>query len=431
MQGRTSVDPRWRAIHPDGSDFPGETHPAIRALRTGEAVHNVVMGVFNPREERYTWINITAIPQFNPGESRPYQVYTTFDDITEQVLAEKALQEAEEKSRNIIESIPMGMHMYQLEPDGRLVFDGANPAADAILGIENAQFVGKTIEEAFPLLTETEVLERYRAAAASGQSWQADQVDYEEGQIKGAFEVHAFQTSPGRMAAAFLEITERKRAEQALRESEERYRQLFEAESDAIFLIENQSGRILEANSAASALYGYSREQLLTMKNTDLSAEPHESRRVTRETPADQDRVVTIPRRLHRKKDGTVFPVEITGRFFSWRERPVHIAAIRDITRRVQAQEERERLLAQIQEQAQRVQLILDTAPEGVLLLDADQKIVLVNPVAEKDLAILAGAGAGDRLTHLGDRPVSELLAAPPTGSSPGRSKRAPQLAGG
>ncbi len=52
MQGRTSVDPRWRAIHEDGSDFPGETHPAIVALRTGREVRDVVMGSSIPPKKR-------------------------------------------------------------------------------------------------------------------------------------------------------------------------------------------------------------------------------------------------------------------------------------------------------------------------------------------------------------------------------------------
>ncbi len=53
MQGRTSADPRWKAIHEDGSDFPGETHPAMLALETGQPVYNVVMGVFNPPLNAY------------------------------------------------------------------------------------------------------------------------------------------------------------------------------------------------------------------------------------------------------------------------------------------------------------------------------------------------------------------------------------------
>lgn len=107
----------------------------------------------------------------------------------------------------------MGMHMYHLEPDGRLVFVGANPAADTILGVSHTQFIGKTIEEAFPPLKETEVPERYRLAAAKGELWQTEQIDYEDDQIKGAFEVQAFQAAPNKMIALFLDITRRKQAE--------------------------------------------------------------------------------------------------------------------------------------------------------------------------------------------------------------------------
>ena len=82
MQGRTSVDPRWRSLREDGSDFPGEMHPAMVALRTGQPVRDVVMGVYHPLEDAYRWININAVPQFRSGETQPYQVYATFEDIT-------------------------------------------------------------------------------------------------------------------------------------------------------------------------------------------------------------------------------------------------------------------------------------------------------------------------------------------------------------
>ncbi|MFX0185768.1 MAG: PAS domain S-box protein, partial [Candidatus Hodarchaeota archaeon] len=77
-------------------------------------------------------------------------------DITESKRAEEALQLSEEKLRNIIDSLPLGMHMYELKDDGKLVFSDANRAADEILGVDNNQFVGKPIEEAFPYSIETE-----------------------------------------------------------------------------------------------------------------------------------------------------------------------------------------------------------------------------------------------------------------------------------
>ena len=57
MAGRTSLDPRWYAIHEDGSPFPGETHPAMASLRTGETFHNVIMGVHKP-DGTLTWISM-------------------------------------------------------------------------------------------------------------------------------------------------------------------------------------------------------------------------------------------------------------------------------------------------------------------------------------------------------------------------------------
>jgi PAS domain-containing protein len=60
MLGRKSQDPRWRAIHEDGSNFPGDTHPAMVALRTGKKVRNVIMGVSRFGKNEYVWININA-----------------------------------------------------------------------------------------------------------------------------------------------------------------------------------------------------------------------------------------------------------------------------------------------------------------------------------------------------------------------------------
>lgn len=92
MQHRKSTDPRWRAIHEDGSQFGGEDHPASVALRTGEVVKDVVMGVFHPELESYKWIIISAIPQMREDDIIPYQVFTTFTDITELKQTQQTLQ---------------------------------------------------------------------------------------------------------------------------------------------------------------------------------------------------------------------------------------------------------------------------------------------------------------------------------------------------
>jgi PAS domain S-box-containing protein len=226
LMGRTSNDETWQAIRRDGSPLPGDRHPAAVALRTGEPVRDAVMGVYVPDEpgnQSYRWIIVNAMPRFRPGEPEPYEVFATFDDITALILVEEAAHVSEERFRRVVESSPMGIHMYRLDPDDRLVFTGANPAADRILGVDNSQFLGKSIEEAFPPLTRTEVPTAYRRLCRERNGeWHQEQITYRDRQIAGAFEVHAFSTGQSRMATLFLDITDRKRAQAALNESRER-----------------------------------------------------------------------------------------------------------------------------------------------------------------------------------------------------------------
>jgi PAS domain S-box-containing protein len=82
LKGLTPIDPDWKAIREDGTDFPGNLHPAMMALQTGNEQKNVVMGVYNPSLGQHTWININAYPLFRENEASPYQVYATFEDIS-------------------------------------------------------------------------------------------------------------------------------------------------------------------------------------------------------------------------------------------------------------------------------------------------------------------------------------------------------------
>lgn len=105
MQGRTSLDPRWRAVHADGSDFPGSEHPGMQALQTGKPVNSVIMGVFNPQEEAYRWLLVSATPDYMEGETRPYQVYATFTDITARKQSEETLERALQEKEALLREL--------------------------------------------------------------------------------------------------------------------------------------------------------------------------------------------------------------------------------------------------------------------------------------------------------------------------------------
>jgi PAS domain S-box-containing protein len=127
------------------------------------------------------------------------------------------LATSEKRIRSIVESCPMGMYIYELTDNDNLQLIEANPAADQLLGIDHSALIGKTIEEAFPALAATDIPSRYTDIARHGTTWQISSFDYHDSHIKGAFDVFAFQILPRRVCVMFLEVSERKKAESALR----------------------------------------------------------------------------------------------------------------------------------------------------------------------------------------------------------------------
>jgi len=155
------------------------------------------------------------------------------------------------------------------------------------------------------------------------------------------------------------------------RETEKRYRRLFEVESDAILLVDCETNRILDANVASLNLYGYTREEFLLLKADDVSAEPDE----TREAIATHQTHITF--RWHRNKSGKVFPVEIASSYFDYQGRMVHVAAIRDITERKKV----ERILAK---ERKFLAKILDTTSTLIVVLDPKGAIIRYNAECER-----------------------------------------------
>ncbi|PWH13433.1 MAG: chemotaxis protein CheR [Anaerolineae bacterium] len=82
MRGRTSFDPRWRAVDEDGTPLSGDQHPSMVALHSGKPVYGKMMGVFNPQVEQMRWIRVNAVPIYEGQAIK--EVYTTFLDVTDE-----------------------------------------------------------------------------------------------------------------------------------------------------------------------------------------------------------------------------------------------------------------------------------------------------------------------------------------------------------
>ena len=147
----------------------------------------------------------------------------------------------------------------------------------------------------------------------------------------------------------------RKQTQEAFRESEKQYRTLFEAIADTVFLIDQETGSLLDVNPAATRMYGFNREEFLRMTVTDVSDEPEKTARATSEP------VPFIPLRYHRHKDGSVFPVEITASSFELRGRNTIIATVRDITERKRADEA-------LRESEKRFHQLANSTWEGIII---------------------------------------------------------------
>jgi PAS domain S-box-containing protein len=310
-------------------------------------------------------------------EGNPVGLRGIIIDITEKKRAEQTLKESEERFRSIVQSSPMGMHMYQLDSEGSLVFTGANPAADAIMGVENKQFIGKVIEDAFPSSRDTEIPDKYRNAAESGEPWHAEQMAYEDDKVCGAFEVHAFQTSPGKMAAMFLDITDRMKAQEAIRESEEKYRNLFEKSPTSI-TITDKSGIIIDCNKLTEELTGYKKEEIIGRRFDEL----------TTINPRDYSRLREKFAKLSTGEDEKPYELEITTKNGDrrwiiilnsplWKDDEVigfQIIA-RDITRRKKMEEA-------LFESTQKWKTTFDTINDPICIQDTERRIVQFNTAA-------------------------------------------------
>ena len=191
-----------------------------------------------------------------------------------------------------------------------------------------------------------------------------------------------FRDSQGRIQGLVgigRDITERKRAEEARRKSEERYGLLFHGINDAVFVHSLSSdglpGRFSEVNDIACRRLGYTRDELLRMSSVDIDAP--ESRALV---PAMMQRLQAnkhaVWEGLHVCKDGCKIPVEISNHLFDLEGEPTVLSTVRDITERKQAEEA-------VRQSEERYRALVETAPDVVYIISDKGVFASLNPAFE------------------------------------------------
>jgi len=262
-------------------------------------------------------------------------------EVAERKAAEDALRKSEEKLRSIVEQSGDGVVL--VDEEGTII--EWNRGHERITGLSRAEVLGRPVWEVMFQVAANEhdnpaLYERIKAGVLkileTGQSEWLDRL--EERVVRrpdGArrviqVAVFPIKTDKGFMAGAISrDITELKRAEDALRKSEEKYRALFETAKDAIFL-SDETGKFVDVNQAACESLGYSREELLRLSNREIDADPTGYDAFLKVRDASTKEAIFEVNQ--QKKDGTLLPVEITGKFFNVGGELLALAIARDIT---------------------------------------------------------------------------------------------------
>jgi PAS domain S-box-containing protein len=257
-------------------------------------------------------------------------------EIAERKRVEEELCESEEFSSSLLGNSPNPVLVVNPDTSVRYV----NPAFEKLTGFSSAELIGR--KAPYPWWTE-EMLEKNSRVLNEAMYKGAirDEVFFQKRNGE-RFWVEITSTPIKKdgglkyYLSDWVDITDRKRAEDSLRESEEKYRTLFETAKDAIFLAD-ETGKFVDVNQAASESLGYSKEELLELNIREIDADPggyEEFQKIRGGLVKDTTFEVN-----QRRKDGTLLPVEINGSRFTSGGKRIALAIARDTTERKQAEE--------------------------------------------------------------------------------------------
>lgn len=304
-------------------------------------------------------------------------------EIAERRRAEETLRDREAFFRDVLEHQTDLIHRFR--PDTTMVY--VNPAFAAFMGMAAEELVGQRWDEMLPAQERDSVLAPFRDVTPEHAiSVQENAVPLRDGTVRWVrWTNRAFFAEDGTVShfqSTGRDITEQREAEAALRESEEKYRKLFNNAIDAVCIFDLETHRLLDINAAYTRMYGYSREEALELTTEDISAEPESTKEAIEHSEEVGD--VLVPLRNHRKKDGTVFQVELSAGPFTWKGRQVMFAIARDVT-------ERNRLREQLERERDNLRNILSSMDDGVYIVNQAYEIQYINPVIERAFGPIDG----------------------------------------
>ena len=289
-------------------------------------------------------------------------------DITERERAEAALKESEEHYRLLIESAE-DYAIFMADPVGRIL--SWNSGAERLYGYSAEEAVGRPVVSLLVPPDRREEVAGIYTRLREGERVRHETVRVAKGGrlLEVALTVSPIRDGRGDVVGAATiarDVTERKRAQEALSRSEERYRAVVEQSAEGLYLVDSVTRRILETNPALQNMLGYTADELRGMGLHEIVAHARE------DVEANVERTLRegtrfIRERKYLRKDGSVVEVEIAASAIDYGGKRVICAAIRDITERKRA----ERALREVRE-AERRQIARDLHDEVLQeLMDA------------------------------------------------------------
>jgi PAS domain S-box-containing protein len=338
---------------PDGTPYPGEECPIHRSARDGEA--------FSVSDEVFWRADGTSFPVEYEStcieeDGEVVGAVVTFRDVTERRRAEEALRESEERYRLLVDLSPDAIAIYA---DGRFLY--GNRAVEDLIGVAPEELVGQPVMSVVHPDYREAVAERVRLVEEEGQKLDlfAQKLVRPDGRVIDVEVVSAPVTFHGRRAtqAVVRDVTERKRSERALRESEERYRLVARATNEVIWDSDLRTGDMRWAG-ATEAMFGYAPEDVQGGTWWEEHLHPDDRERVVEgiEAAIEGGEEVWSDEYRFRRRDGSY--ALVVDRCFVVREGPQDeavrvVGSMRDVSEERRAEEalrrseERFRLLAE------------------------------------------------------------------------------------